>query len=416
MSDKAKKLNFKKILPDSGGLLSVDIYNQKTQFKIAIFILAALLTLTSMFYTNRLLKQLEDREERQIQLYAQALKYLVVGVGYDENVDFIMNNVLRDSSNTSIPLIYETERGELTAMNIALPKGSKEEVQVFLRGKLQEMKGDHPPVEVVIDEQKNQIGYVYYSNSFLLTQLRYYPVIQLFVVLFFGLMAYVAFSNARRAEQNQVWIGLAKETAHQLGTPLSSLTAWVEFFKTDPDRYDPEIVNELAKDVLRLDMITTRFSNIGSVPTLKPENVSEVVKNIAEYLQRRISTKVKMKIQNELPPYQTAPINRYLFEWVIENLCKNAVDAMGGIGELTIELKALKNDQIAIDVSDTGKGIPKGNFQKVFNPGFTTKKRGWGLGLTLAKRIIENYHNAKLFVLRSELGKGTTFRIQLGTQ
>lgn len=391
----------------------MDIYNQKTQFKIAIFVLAAMLALTSMFYTNRLLKQLEDREERQIQLYAKALKYVVTGAGYDENMDFIMNNVLRDSSNTSIPLIYETEKGALTAMNIELPKGSEREVQEFLRGKLQGMKGEHPPVEVVIDENKNQIGYVYYSNSFLLTQLRYYPVIQLFVVLFFGVMAYVAFSNARRAEQNQVWIGLAKETAHQLGTPLSSLTAWVEFFKTDPEHYDPDIVVELAKDVQRLDMITTRFSNIGSVPTLKPEDVAEVVRNIAEYLQRRISTKVKMQIINELEPGQAAPLNRYLFEWVIENLCKNAVDAMGGIGELTLELKSLKNNQIAIDVTDTGKGIPKGSFQKVFNPGFTTKKRGWGLGLTLAKRIIENYHNGKLTVLRSEVGKGTTFRIQL---
>jgi nitrogen-specific signal transduction histidine kinase len=413
MSAENTKIKTKKILPDSGGLLSVDIYNQKTQFKIAIFVLAAMLALTSMFYTNRLLKQLEDREERQIQLYAKALKYVVTGAGYDENMDFIMNNVLRDSSNTSIPLIYETEKGALTAMNIDLPKGSEREVQEFLRGKLQGMKGEHPPVEVVIDENKNQIGYVYYSNSFLLTQLRYYPVIQLFVVLFFGVMAYVAFSNARRAEQNQVWIGLAKETAHQLGTPLSSLTAWVEFFKTDPEHYDPDIVVELAKDVQRLDMITTRFSNIGSVPTLKPEDVAEVVRNIAEYLQRRISTKVKMQITNELGPGRAAPLNRYLFEWVIENLCKNAVDAMGGIGELTLELKSLKNNQIAIDVTDTGKGIPKGSFQKVFNPGFTTKKRGWGLGLTLAKRIIENYHNGKLTVLRSEVGKGTTFRIQL---
>lgn len=406
-------MQLKRILPESGGLLSVDIYNQKTQFKIAIFIIAALMALSSVFYTNSLIRQLEEREERQIQLYVQGLRY-VISSGYDENVDFIMNNIVRDSSNTSIPLIYENENGLLTPLNISIPPNlTKTETQAFLDPKLAAMKEEHTPIEVVISEEKNQKGYVYYSNSYLLTQLRYYPLVQLFAVLLFGIMAYVTFSNARRAEQNRVWVGLAKETAHQLGTPLSSLTAWVEYFKADPEHYDPEIVIELAKDVQRLDMITTRFSNIGSVPTLKNEPIAEVVENIATYLQRRISTKVKMFIDNQLQANQSIPINRYLFEWVIENLCKNAVDAMGGIGELRIILKPLKPNVIAIEVSDTGKGIPKANFKKVFEPGFSTKKRGWGLGLTLAKRIIENYHKGKLIVLRSDAGKGTTFRIQL---
>jgi signal transduction histidine kinase len=228
----------------------------------------------------------------------------------------------------------------------------------------------------------------------------------------FGLAAYLFFDASRKSEQNRVWVGLAKETAHQLGTPLSSLTAWVEFFKTDPT-YDAEIVKELEKDVQRLDVITTRFSNIGSVPVLKDEDIVETIETFMSYLQKRISTKVSFTLDNQLEATKTLKINRYLFEWVIENICKNAVDAMEGVGALKVVLKESKNNQIAIDISDTGKGISKKNLSKVFNPGFSTKKRGWGLGLTLAKRIIENYHNGKLIVKNSEVNKGTTFRILL---
>jgi signal transduction histidine kinase len=254
--------------------------------------------------------------------------------------------------------------------------------------------------------------YLYYGNSRLLNLLRYYPLFQLAVVLVFGLAAYLFFDASRRSEQNQVWVGLAKETAHQLGTPLSSLTAWVEYFKTDPN-FDPEIVKELEKDIVRLDIITTRFSNIGSIPVLKEENIAETVETFMAYLQKRISTKVAFRFDNQLQDNKLIKVNRYLFEWVIENICKNAVDAMAGIGSLSITIKEAKNNQIIIDITDTGKGISKQNLSKVFNPGFSTKKRGWGLGLTLAKRIIENYHNGKLMVKQSEVNKGTTFRILL---
>jgi signal transduction histidine kinase len=216
----------------------------------------------------------------------------------------------------------------------------------------------------------------------------------------------------RKAEQNSVWVGLAKETAHQLGTPLSSLMAWLEYFKAD-DNFDQTITMELQKDVLRLEMITARFSNIGSTPTLKTENVEEVITNIITYLQKRISTKVRMEIKIQENIQIETALNKALFEWVIENLCKNAVDAMGGIGYISIEISNIKNNALQIDITDTGKGMTAPQAKRVFEAGFTTKKRGWGLGLTLAKRIIENYHNGKITVFRSEINIGTTFRIIL---
>jgi signal transduction histidine kinase len=233
----------------------------------------------------------------------------------------------------------------------------------------------------------------------------------LVIVAIFAYIAYLAFSSSRRAEQNRVWVGLAKETAHQLGTPISSLMAWVEFLKTEPHLEDFRI--ELQKDIKRLEMITARFSSIGSEPTLKDEDIYFIVLGITNYLQRRISTKVKMSITNDLPARTQISLNRHLFEWVIENLCKNAVDAMNGVGELHIHLQEAPEGDVIIDITDTGKGMAKNQLKKVFNPGFTTKKRGWGLGLTLAKRIVEEYHRGKIFVKQSEVDKGTTFRIIL---
>lgn len=257
-----------------------------------------------------------------------------------------------------------------------------------------------------------QKEYIYYGNSKLLKLLRYYPLSQLLVVLIIGFLGYIFFSYSRRAEQNRVWVGLAKETAHQLGTPLSSLTAWVEILRNEPS-INPEIVVELSKDIQRLETITTRFSNIGSMPILKEEDLEELISSFISYLKIRISTKVHIEIKSALIANQVANVNKYLFEWVIENICKNAVDAMGGTGDMLIYLHEGKNNQIYIDISDTGKGIPTSNLSKVFAPGFSTKKRGWGLGLTLAKRIIENYHEGKLNIKSSELNKGTTFRISL---
>ncbi|HSZ25923.1 MAG TPA: HAMP domain-containing sensor histidine kinase, partial [Cytophagaceae bacterium] len=251
-------------------------------------------------------------------------------------------------------------------------------------------------------------NFIYYKNSRFLTQLKYYPYIQLSIIGALGIIAYVAFSYSRNAEQNRVWVGLAKETAHQLGTPLSSLIAWVEILKSMPE--NNEMAVELEKDVQRLEMITARFSNIGSSPAPTNENVIAAVNDVVDYLRSRTSIKVLMKVQSEVSTDSTMKINKPLFDWVLENICKNGIDAMDGIGQLTLKISE-ENNKIAIDISDTGKGIPRSKFKDVFKPGYTTKKRGWGLGLTLVKRIVENYHHGKIFVLESELGKGTTFRV-----
>ncbi len=389
----------------------IGTYEKKGVLKYLIGIILLALSIGSLFYTNDLVDKLEEREEREVKLYGEGLRYIVNSPD-DENFNVIMS-VIQDAVNFyQIPVIYVDENNFPIHRNINFPKNaSLREKERIIEAQLIKMKSEHPPVPVQVGDGK--VGYIYYSNSFLLTQLRYYPFVQLSVMLLIGYLAYLAFSAARKAEQNRVWVGLAKETAHQLGTPLSSLMAWVEYFRSDPN-IDPSIADEIEKDVVRLEMITTRFSNIGSIPTLKPEPVSEIVTHFITYLQKRVSSKVHFFIHDQLAEGQTALLNKNLFEWVVENICKNAVDAMSGVGELHVTLQAPpQSKEILIDITDTGKGMTKANANKIFNPGFSTKKRGWGLGLTLAKRIIENYHGGKLFVKSSEVGKGTTFRIML---
>jgi hypothetical protein len=390
----------------------VETYEKKGNLKYFIGIVLLILSIASLFYTNDLVDKLEAREEREVRVFGEGLRYIINSPD-DENFNVIMG-VIQDAVNFyQIPAIYVDENNfPSQRINIPFPKNaSLREKERIVEAQLLKMKKEHPPVAVQVGEGK--FGYIYYSNSFLLTQLRYYPVIQLSVMLLIGYLAYLAFSAARKAEQNRVWVGLAKETAHQLGTPLSSLMAWVEYFRSDPN-IDSSIADEIEKDVVRLEMITTRFSNIGSVPTMKPESVSEIVSNFITYLQKRVSSKVHFFIHDQLAEGQTALLNKNLFEWVVENICKNAVDAMAGIGEIHVTLQAPPHSKdILIDIMDTGKGMSKANANKIFNPGFSTKKRGWGLGLTLAKRIIEDYHGGKLFVKSSEIGKGTTFRITI---
>ena len=394
-------------------ILTVDIYSRNTWWKIAFLVFCVIVGAFSLYLTDKLVSKLEEREKQQIELYAESFKYAMTS-DVNRDINFFFDKIQKSNENNTIPTIHDNGSGYLDSKNIDVPKGLNTlETQLFLKSKLDEIiKDDNAPIELDMDFHKE---YIYYGNSQLLNILRYYPIFQLLIILIFGLAAYLLFDSSRKSEQNRVWVGLAKETAHQLGTPLSSLTAWVEFFKTDPT-YDQEIVKELEKDVQRLDVITTRFSNIGSVPILKEEDIVETIETFMSYLQKRISTKVSFNLVNELPPNTMIKLNKYLFEWVIENICKNAVDAMEGIGALKVVMKETKNNQIAIDISDTGKGIAKKNVSKVFNPGFSTKKRGWGLGLTLAKRIIENYHDGKLTVKSSEVNKGTTFRILLGGQ
>ncbi|GAA4412067.1 HAMP domain-containing sensor histidine kinase [Nibrella viscosa] len=393
-------------------LKSFDIYSQNNILKIIVALNLLLVGTGSLLYTNRLITKLEEREQRYVQLYGKAMEY-VQKTDYNEDVTFVVQEIISVNSNSNVPVIYVNENLEpIYQNNIDIPaKLSGEEKRLFLKQKVVEMRQEHLPIVVEVGEGER--GLIYYSNSMLLKQLKYFPYILLVILTALGVLAYLAFSSARRAEQNRVWVGLAKETAHQLGTPISSLMAWIEYMRSDPDQYDAGITDEMEKDIQRLTTITGRFSSIGSVPTLKEENLTEVICQFAGYLEKRISTKVRMSVNSQVSASQMVRINRLLFEWVIENICKNAVDAMSGVGELRLNVLPLPNQEVAIDISDTGKGIPKSGLQKVFTPGYSTKKRGWGLGLTLAKRIVEEYHNGRLFVKHSEPGKGTTFRIVL---
>jgi len=385
----------------------LDLYHNKSRVKISVVLIALLLAGLSLFYTQWLVRKLAKEEEKMIDLYAKAIQY-VAESELEEEQTFFLEKII--SSNDAIPVILVQKEKIIDSKNINIPKkASPKQKDDILQKELALMKQHHAPI--VIKIKNATTSYVYYHDSDLLVQLRYYPSILLLVVAIFGYIAYLAFSSSRRAEQNRVWVGLAKETAHQLGTPISSLMAWVEYLKMDPNL--DEVTIELQKDIKRLEMITARFSSIGSEPTLREEDIYFIILGITNYLQRRISSKVKMTVINDLPRGTQIKLNRHLFEWVIENLCKNAVDAMVSVGALTIHLQEAPEGDVIIDITDTGKGIAKNQLTKVFNPGFTTKKRGWGLGLTLAKRIVQEYHKGKIFVKSSEIDKGTTFRIIL---
>ncbi len=391
----------------------VDFYHYNTRIKWMILIVSMLISIATIFYTDILVGQLKERERQQVELFAKALEdYFKEDLS--TNIPLVTQEVL--INNNSIPTIWITKEGEYQHRNIRLePTWSAERKQRVLEKELAEMKKLFEPIKVEYQEQSGEYedyGFVYYKNSFLLTQLIYYPYIQLSVIAIFGFISYMAFNYSKAAEQNRVWVGLAKETAHQLGTPLSSLMAWIELIREDPQYKDKGLVEELEKDVKKLQIVTERFSNIGSVPVLRAENVFNLVNNVVTYLRPRVSGKIKFEIET-LSKNIEALISPPLFEWVLENLCKNAVDAMGSQGTINIRIIRGSERMVFIDIADTGKGIPKSKLRLVFNPGFTTKKRGWGLGLTLAKRIIEVYHEGKISVKTSDENQGTTFRIAL---
>ncbi len=393
----------------------IDLYYDKSKIKWIILIVSLIISVGSIFYTNVLVDQLQEREKRQIELYAKAIQY-TLDAKLDKDLNFISDEIL--VRNNSIPTILLSENGEILHyrnIDIDSTLTDKEQQQRLYR-ELEKMRSEYEPIEVVDrDELTNEIyviNYVYYRNSFLLTQLTYYPIVQLSIIAIIAFIAYMAFDYSKAAEQNRVWVGLAKETAHQLGTPISSLMAWVEYFRDQASIEDKHLIGELDKDIKKLQVITERFSNIGSAPVLTEEPVEPLIKGIIEYLKPRISPKVSISVDSLTPDIE-AQVNAPLFEWVIENLCKNAVDAMGGAGSISIYILKGSEGRVFIDVADTGKGIQKSRIKQVFNPGFTTKKRGWGLGLTLAKRIIEIYHQGKIYVKSSEENQGTTFRIVL---
>jgi len=390
------------------------IYQNKSRFQWIILTTAVIISVSTIYYTNVLVKQLKAREQRQIELFAKALEY-TISESYQQDISFITEEILFE--NNSIPTILVNENGEIVNQrNIDIDSTSQERIDKVLEKELEKMRSTYDPIEVntfdPVTEEVYSTQLIYYRNSFLLTQLTYYPYVQLTVIALFAFIAYLVFNYSKAAEQNRVWVGLAKETAHQLGTPISSLIAWMEYFKTDETFKDSDVIAELDKDIDKLKLITERFSNIGSVPILNEENVVEVVLNTVNYLRRRISTKVAIEVDYMYDSI-IANINTPLFEWVIENICKNAVDAMSGHGTLTIKIIEGSDWKVFVDITDTGKGIPKSKIKQVFQAGFTTKKRGWGLGLTLTRRIINIYHNGKIFVKNSEVDKGTTFRIIL---
>ena len=500
----------------------MNIYSKKQQWKWALFIIAILIIITSLWYTNNLVKRIADdertkaklwaeavqnkaklikftnvlftkikiEERKKAELYAEAAKQFA-NLSNDADISFVLK-VLQD--NTTVPVILTNQKGEITAnrnldslrtndtvylreeLNIMKEKyapvvikgyknfnnflyykdskvftdiklvfdsltkqfmndvaintaavpviytdssktkiiersnkidTSKVGTQEKLQKELSRLAQQNTPIE--IDLGKGSKGYIFYEESALLSQLKYYPYVQFGVIGLFLLIAYILFSTARKAEQDQVWVGMSKETAHQLGTPLSSLMGWNEHLRSL--NVDESVVDEMTRDIKRLQTITERFSKIGSQPTLQDEDVCAVINNSVDYLKKRTSKNVNYELI--LPMKEVhVQMSIALFEWVIENLCKNAVDAMDGKGMLKIKVMEVP-EGIAVDVSDTGKGIPKSKFKTVFEPGFTTKQRGWGLGLSLCKRIIENYHKGKIFVLSSETNKGTTFRILL---
>jgi nitrogen-specific signal transduction histidine kinase len=390
-----------------------DIYEQLSGIRILSIIILLILGGGVLYYFDQLAQSLDERETKYATLYAESIRFLIEK-GLDSDCDYTyVQEIL--SANETIPTILVLNGEVNRHLNIPELEGSTNtlsanEVENLLLMKVNEMRQEHEPIQFDIGDET---GYVYYSSSLIVSQLRYFPYVLIAAFLVLGSLAFIAYSSSRRAEENRVWVGLAKETAHQLGTPISALMAWVEVLKSEPG-FDESIGDEMTKDISRLETITTRFSNIGSVPQMKEQPITELVETTLKYLEKRISRKVEWFYENELiDREQLVKINRPLIEWVIENLCKNAVDAMAGIGELHILITNDSRNRVIIDIRDTGKGILKSNMRRVFRPGFSTKKRGWGLGLTLAKRIVEIYHNGNLFVKETQLGKGTTFRMVL---
>lgn len=393
-------------------LPSMEFYQDNTNLKWIILVVSAIISIGSIYYTNILVNQLKERERNQVNLLAKALEY----ASTENQNEFLFITTEIINKNKSIPVILTDEKGNImSSNNIDFdPALSKDKINSLLKTELAIMKRSYPPIEIIFKDQGVVYGknFVYYKNSGLLRQLIAYPYIQLSVITIFVFISFLAFNYSKTSEQNRVWVGLAKETAHQLGTPLSSLMAWIEVLRDDPEIKNKGIVEELDKDIKKLRVVTERFSSIGSKPFLKPENVYYLISNVVSYLQPRVSSKISFEVYT-LSETILAQVHAPLFEWVIENLCKNAVDSMGNSGTIAIKILRGNNDRVFIDISDTGKGIPKSNITSVFKPGFTTKKRGWGLGLALAKRIIEMYHEGKIYVKSSEENAGTTFRIEL---
>ena len=366
------------------------------------FILTILLVIVvlSVSFTTRLANKFAEEEYRKIELWAEATRQLIMA-DEDDNIDLILSVM---EGNTTIPVyMVDSAHQLLLSRNVREPKHNKEE---FYQQRINNLRLSQEPIVVQVNEEVTQ--YIYYEDSILLRRLYWFPYVQLAVIIAFIAIAVIALIMAQRSEQNSLWVGLSKETAHQLGTPISSLNAWNELLKaTYPN---DALLPQMDEDIRRLQMIAERFSKIGSQPTLNQEALLPIVQSAMEYMRVRTSNKLTYTLHADTDCQ--VMVCKPLFEWVIENLCKNAIDSMEGKGEITLSLTKQEN-KVHLDITDTGKGIDRRHFKTIFKPGYTSKKRGWGLGLSLAKRIIEDYHRGKLFVKQSQIGVGSTFRITL---
>lgn len=372
--------------------------------KIVLIVVAALIAATSLIVSNALVSDLKTEERKKMQVWADAMDYFNRA---DENTDLsLVLSVL--NGNTTIPVVVTDMKGAISQhRNIEIP--SDTDSLAVLMDVVARMRADGRIIRVDLGADGEDYLEVCYSESLILKQLAYYPYVQLIVVLLFFVVCFFAILSSKRAEQNRVWVGLSKETAHQLGTPISSLMAWTTVLK---EKYpSDELIPEMERDVARLQRVAERFSKIGSLPEPTSEDAVDVVERAVEYMKHRSPSQVTYTFNAPRRPLLVR-MNAPLIEWVVENLCKNAVDAMNGAGAIDISLKQGK-DYIYLEVSDTGKGIPKSKHKQVFEPGYTTKKRGWGLGLSLAKRIVEEYHKGRIYVKKSAVGRGTTFCVEL---
>ena len=402
-----------------------NIYDSRRIWKVVFLAISLLLVALFLYISNNLVKDLAQQERERMEIWANATRELATmgnnaDVDADGNlietsstdVDFLLSII---EANHNIPVLLVDDKDNiLDNRNFRLPEPTDNPFEIsevnmeYLNKKLRHLKNSENKIDIQIDDTTTQ--YLYYEDSTLLRRLSYFPYIQLAVLILFFAIAYFALMSIKRAEQNKVWVGLSKETAHQLGTPISSLMAWTQLLESMG--VDQSIVTDMDKDVKRLSTIADRFSKIGSMPDKELTSINEAVVTSLEYMRARIPKRVNLQIHTNDQTNNGVMLSQTLFAWVMENLTKNAVDAMDGAGQLDITVEDSPHN-VVILVKDTGKGIPRKNFKNVFNPGFTTKKRGWGLGLTLVKRIIEEYHNGQIYIQDSEVGKGTTFCIEL---
>ncbi len=384
--------------------MKIDVYKTKDLWKFWLFLCAVGIGALTLIYTETFLKRLRQEEEKRLQLWAEAINTI------NQSPDDAELNLasLIIEANTTIPIIMTDMAGRIIGHRNLDETRSQDSLYLFEQ--LQTMKSENEPIK--IDFDLDQTNYLYFRNSILLRQLRIYPMVLLGVIGLLVTVAYLAFSSSRRSEQNRVWSGMAKETAHQIGTPLSSLLGWLHLLREA--KTDPDILEEMDKDIERLQLITDRFSKIGSTPEMKMTELVPVVERSLSYLRKRTSQKIQIHFMadSELE-HRHLLLNAPLFEWVIENLVRNSIDALEGHGEIWVEVKPAANQGIKVLVRDNGKGMSSQVARKIFRPGFTTKTRGWGLGLSLAKRIVEDYHHGSLSILETEPGKGTSMQIKL---